>query len=78
MAYPVSVSVEGPFGHVDALGVTNYETYLTGNVGGGLKWFSTRHFGLRGDYRLFMVKNKDTAPRFFGTRRGTVIASREG
>jgi outer membrane protein with beta-barrel domain len=61
-----------PCGDVDALGITQYETYLTGNVGGGVKWFSTRHFGLRGDYRLFMVRNKDTAPLFFGneTRYG--------
>jgi hypothetical protein len=55
-----------PSGDVEQLGITSYETYLTGNVGGGLKWFSTRHFGVRGDYRLFMVKNKDTAPLFFG------------
>jgi hypothetical protein len=31
-----------PCGSVDNLGVTTYETYLTGNVGGGLKWFSSR------------------------------------
>jgi hypothetical protein len=55
-----------PCGGVDPLGITTYETYLTGNVGGGLKWFSTRHFGVRGDYRFFMVRNKDTAPLFFG------------
>ena len=55
-----------PCGGVDALGITTYETYLTGNVGGGIKWFSTRHFGVRGDYRFFMVKNNDTAPLFFG------------
>jgi hypothetical protein len=57
-----------PCGGVDDLGITKYETYLTGNVGGGLKWFSTRRFGVRGDYRLFMVKNKDTAPLFFGNQ----------
>jgi hypothetical protein len=56
-----------PKGEAVNLGITDYETYLTGNLGGGLKWFSTRHFGLRGDYRFFMVKNKDTAPLFFGT-----------
>lgn len=49
------------------LGVTKNDTYLTGNIGGGLKWFATRHVGLRADYRLLMVKNKDTAPAFFGT-----------
>ncbi len=55
-----------PWGDVGALGITNYETYLTGNVGGGVKWFSTQHFGVRGDYRFFMVQNKDSAPLFFG------------
>ncbi len=47
-------------------GLTRNETYLTGNVGGGLKWFASRHVGVRADYRFFMVKSKDTAPSFFG------------
>jgi hypothetical protein len=55
-----------PCGDAENLGVNRYETYLTGNVGAGIKWFSTRHFGIRGDYRFFMVKNKDSAPVFFG------------
>jgi len=55
-----------PCGGVDALGITTYETYLMGNVGGGLKWFSTRHFGIRGDYRFFVVRNNETASSFFG------------
>jgi len=55
-----------PKGGVENLGITNYETFLAGNVGGGLKWFSTRHVGVRGDYRFFMVKSKDAAPVFFG------------
>jgi hypothetical protein len=56
-----------PCGGVENLGITNYETFLAGNVGAGLKFFSTRHVGVRGDYRFFMVKSKDTAPVFFGT-----------
>ena len=54
------------------LGVTTYKTYLTGNMGGGLKWFATPHVGFRGDYRLFIVRNNSTAPLFFGneTRYG--------
>lgn len=48
------------------LGITKNEMYLMSNVGGGLKWFATRNVGLRADYRLFVVKNKDTAPGFFG------------
>jgi hypothetical protein len=47
-------------------GLTQNETYLTGNVGGGVKWFASRHVGLRGDYRFFAVKSKNTAPSFFG------------
>ena len=52
--------------NVTNLGIVNNETYFTGNAGGGLKWYATPHVGLRGDFRLFMVKNKDGAP-FFGT-----------
>jgi hypothetical protein len=47
-------------------GLTRNETYLMGNVGGGVKWFASRHVGMRADYRFFMVKSKDTAPAFFG------------
>lgn len=56
----------------NTLGVTTYKTYLTGNMGGGLKWFATPHVGFRGDYRLFIVRNNSTAPLFFGneTRYG--------
>jgi hypothetical protein len=54
-----------PCGDGNNLGITKYNTYLTGNVGGGLKWFSSHHIGVRGDYRFFMVKNNDTAPLFF-------------
>lgn len=51
---------------VEALGIPNNVTYYTGNVGGGLKWFSRHHVGVRGDYRFITVRNKDTAPLFFG------------
>jgi len=53
------------------LGVTNTDTFLTGNVGGGVKWFNGR-WGLRGDYRFVTVKSRDDAPGFFGqeTRYG--------
>ena len=49
---------------VTNLGIVNDETYFTGNVGGGVKWFAARHVGLRGDARFIMVKNKDQAPFF--------------
>jgi len=56
-----------------ALGITNTDTFLTGNVGGGLKWFAENgRWGLRGDYRFQAVQSKTTAPQFFGqdTRYG--------
>jgi len=54
-----------------ALGITDRETFLTSNVGGGVKWFNGR-WGLRGDYRFIAVRSKDDAPSFFGqeTRYG--------
>ena len=33
------------------LGISDTETFLTGNVGGGVKWYTGR-WGLRGDYRF--------------------------
>ena len=54
------------------LGIENYKTFLTGNLGGGVRWFAAPHLGFRGDYRLFVVENSNTAPLFFGgeTRYG--------
>lgn len=54
-----------------ALGITDSETFLTGNVGGGVKWFHG-WWGLRGDYRFIAVRANDDAPAFFGqeTRYG--------
>lgn len=53
------------------LGVAGTETFLTGNVGGGVAWYAGR-WGLRGDYRFTAVRSKDDAPAFFGreTRYG--------
>jgi len=54
-----------------SLGINSTETFLTGNVGGGVKWYAGR-WGLRGDYRFLAVQSKDDAPDFFGqeTRYG--------
>jgi hypothetical protein len=54
-----------------ALGIVDAETFLTSNVGGGVKWFRGR-WGLRGDYRFIPVRYEDDAPGFFGrdTRYG--------
>jgi hypothetical protein len=53
------------------LGINDTETFLTGNVGGGLKWYAGR-WGLRGDYRFIAIQGKDDAPSFWGqdTRYG--------
>ena len=53
------------------LGINDTTTFLTGNVGAGVKWYSGR-WGLRGDYRFVAVQSKDDAPAFFGqeTRYG--------
>jgi outer membrane protein with beta-barrel domain len=49
------------------LGVTNDETFLSGNVGGGIKWYAPNNrWGLRGDYRFAATRGKDDAPAFFG------------
>jgi len=54
-----------------SLGISDSDTFLTGNVGGGVKWFNGR-WGLRGDYRFVTVKWRDDASGFFGqeTRYG--------
>jgi len=50
-----------------SLGVSSDETFLTGNAGGGVKWFApNRRWGLRGDYRFAMTKSKTDAPEFYG------------
>jgi hypothetical protein len=49
------------------LGIRNDETFLTGNVGGGIKWYAPNNrWGLRGDYRFAATRSKDDAPVFFG------------
>jgi opacity protein-like surface antigen len=53
--------------------VNDAGTFLTGNVGGGVKWFSgSGRWGVRGDYRFIVTESKDDAPAFFGqeTRYG--------
>jgi opacity protein-like surface antigen len=55
------------------LGVSGTTTLLTGNVGGGVKWYAPNgRWGLRGDYRFVSVRADQSAPAFFGqeTRYG--------
>lgn len=52
----------------ESLGINNSDTFLTGNVGGGLKWYAPNNrWGLRGDYRFNYVWSKENAPAFFGS-----------
>jgi hypothetical protein len=55
----------------ESLGILETESFLTGNVGGGVTWYAGR-WGLRGDYRFIAVRANDEAPAFFGreTRYG--------
>jgi hypothetical protein len=56
-----------------SLGINSDDTFLTGNVGGGVKWYAPNgRWGLRGDYRFMATQSKDDAPVFFGqeTRYG--------
>src|SRR5262249_42091014 len=49
------------------LGVMDDVTFLTGNVGGGVKWYAPNNrWGLRGDYRFMATDSKNSAPAFFG------------
>jgi opacity protein-like surface antigen len=49
------------------LAISDTTNFLTGNVGGGVKWFShTGRWGVRGDYRFTAVPANDQAPLFFG------------
>lgn len=50
------------------LTVNDAETFLTGNVGGGIAWHAGR-WGVRGDYRFIAVQSKDDASAFFGREK---------
>ena len=47
------------------VGINDTETFLTGNVGGGLNWYAGR-WGVRGDYRFIAIGSQNDAPAFFG------------
>jgi hypothetical protein len=49
------------------LGIFKSDTFLTSNVGGGVKWYAPNgRWGVRGDYRFQAVQSKTNAPAFFG------------
>ena len=47
-------------------GLTNTETFLTGNTGGGFKWYANALWGLRVDYRFIAVRSAGSQAGFFG------------
>jgi hypothetical protein len=49
-----------------ALGIATSDTFFTGDVGGGVRWYANRRWGVRGDYRFLVVQQKDQAAPFFG------------
>jgi hypothetical protein len=50
-----------------SVAITDSTTFLTGNIGGGVKWFNrTARWGFRADYRFQAVRQNDNAPAFFG------------
>jgi len=50
-----------------ALGIARDRTFVTGNAGGGVKWYSAGgRWGLRGDYRFMAVRSNRRASDFFG------------
>jgi opacity protein-like surface antigen len=44
-------------------------TYFAGNAGGGLRWYLNDRLGLRGDYRLLVVRGTGDTPDVFGRDR---------
>ncbi len=50
-----------------SLGITNTDSFVTGNVGGGVKWYAPNgRWGVRGDYRFIALRGKDSGASFFG------------
>jgi Outer membrane protein beta-barrel domain len=47
-------------------GLQPTQSFFTQNLGAGVKWYSSHHWGLRGDYRFFIVDGKSSADPFFG------------
>ena len=48
------------------LDIPRSETFLTGNAGGGVKWYANALWGVRVDYRFMAVRSADSSSTFFG------------
>lgn len=61
-----------PVVQTTGLDINATATFLTGNVGGGVKWYRGKRWGLCADYRFLTVQSQNDAPAFFGqtTRYG--------
>jgi len=58
-----------------SLAINSTEKFLTGNVGGGLKWYAPNGiWGQRGDYRFVAAESKDESRRSLARTRHTGIA----
>jgi Outer membrane protein beta-barrel domain len=51
---------------LEPLGLTSNQTFLSENIGGGLRWYPSKNWGVRGDYRFIVVNSKNDAGSFFG------------
>ena len=49
-------------------GLGGDRTYPMVNLGGGVRWFPIRHWGVRGDYRFMGIRRGDTTPPAPGAR----------
>jgi hypothetical protein len=50
-----------------SVGIATTDSYLTGNVGGGVKWYAPNgRWGLRGDYRFIALRGQDDGAPFLG------------
>ncbi len=57
---PLIDFIDTATGDFGVFGYENRHTKFGGNIGGGLKWYPHRHFGLRGDVRIRMVPTRWT------------------
>jgi Outer membrane protein beta-barrel domain len=48
------------------LDIPRGESFLTGNAGGGVKWYANALWGVRVDYRFMAVRSAESASTFFG------------
>jgi len=60
---------ETTFNRLRDVGQADTETFVSGFIGGGVKWYSSGRWGVRGDYRFIAVRAEDNAPGTFTGRQ---------